>query len=309
MIDAAIKPCTVCGWSQSRVLLADKSDGRGPGCISLHKCAHCGCVFLGEYPAGYDEQLYDYYEAYRGKSRSEVFNPLTEKSYLRVLDRISKVTPGRKVLDVGCGNGDFVDVAARVGWNVEGIELAQPAVEIAQSFGLPVRQVDFYAEEIRPSSRDVVTLFEVIEHLPQPGRFLARAEEVIRPGGVIYLTTPNFASLDRRVLGADWRAINREHLTYFTPASLRVVVERHTSLEVLRIETRNLSVAALRAAASRAIRRSAAQPVDAGATTDAEVRESIEGSAWLQLAKASINVMLNFSRLGNTIVALLRRRA
>ena len=71
--------------------------------------------------------------------------------------------------------GGFVDLGLRAGRDISGIELAQTAVEIAQSLGLPVKQCVFFSNNIRPASFEVVTMFEVLEHLPNPVDFLKRA--------------------------------------------------------------------------------------------------------------------------------------
>lgn len=314
MINTGVQPCTVCGAVADSELLFDKTtDGRGDDGIALYRCGSCNTVYLGRYNELYDDGLYAYYQKYQGKKKNETYNPLTCKSYLQVLRLLALRGGGKSILDVGCGKGDFVDAALSEGYNVEGIELSQPAVDIAQGFGLPVAKLDFFSSKIQDSSRDAVTMFEVIEHLPDPVKFLRRAEMVVRPGGLIYLTTPNFNSLDRRVLGSKWKAIHREHLTYFTPATLLKAIRNNTTLEVLHIETRNVSAGELishfRNLAgwfpSRNKRHISAE--ENGSSIPLDLRAKIEKSPWLLLLKRGANSLLNATSLGSTIVMLLRR--
>jgi len=262
----------------------------------------------------FDEDLYAYYARYHGLKKEDVYDPLTRKRYLALLDLFSAHGRGRVVLDVGCGKGDFVDAALNAGWDVEGIELSQPAVDIAQRFCLPVSNLDFFSMKIENASRDLVTMFEVIEHVPNPGEFFSRAEEIVKPGGLVYLTTPNFNSLDRRVLGAGWDAIHREHLTYFTPKTLINAVRKRTNLDVVHLETRNVSTQLILAIRSslRSDRPavigecSVSNPNSTGARPNI-IRNNIESSIILSSLKRMANMILNVTSLGSTIVILLKR--
>jgi len=311
MSEASIQPCTVCDSKQSNFLLKKQSDGRGLGSISIYRCHTCKAVYLGRYDAGYVDDLYEYYRQYQGKSREALFSPLTAKSYLKVLELFTLHTSGKSILDVGCGKGDFVDAGLRAGWDINGIELAQPAVEIAQGFGLPVKRLDFFSNAIRPASHDIVTMLEVLEHLPDPISFLRRAADIVKPGGLVYLTTPNFDCFDRRILGMDWPVIHREHLTYFTPQTLISAIHEKTGLTVIHSETRNMSAQSLQRIKSylpgqKKQSMTSPQSVAKGKNTD-DVREAIEGSRVLQFIKRGINGILNATASGNTIVLLLKR--
>lgn len=313
MIDIEVQPCPVCGASSESKFVFDKAgDGRGNDKISLYRCGACKTVYLGKYNESYDDDLYAYYQKYQGRKKEELYNPLTRESYIKVLRLLSSHGGGVSILDVGCGNGDFVDAALDGGYKAEGIELAQPAVDIARGYGLPVTKLDFFSSEIQESSRDVVTMFEVIEHLPDPVAFLRRAEVVVKPGGLIYITTPNFNSLDRRVLGSQWNAIHREHLSYFTPSTLLAAIRNNTTLELLHLETRNISEELISDFKNRikrlSYRNSGGLVIDKSAhAKPIDLRIKIEKSLLLLLLKRSVNSVLNTTSLGSTIVMLLRR--
>ena len=300
--------CTVCKDSESIIVLRKES-------LSLHKCLKCGTVFLGGYSDGFVQELYDYYDKYTNLEKEDVFNPITTTRCQELLRWFSRFGTGREVLDVGCGLGQFVEVANRSGWIAEGLEVSKGAVNFARRQGFPVQDQDFLSGEIEPDSFDLVTLFEVIEHVPNPAEFLHRAGEVVRPGGLVYLTTPNFASVDRFLLGEDWKVIGSEHLSYFTPRTLKALVRNTIQFEILHFETRNVSIAALRKLSCDLFSHptpAVDSHVDLKVDCDLErqtqdFRRLMSSSTLIGLAKRFVNGLLNVAGLGVTITMLLRR--
>ena len=313
MTNATIQPCTVCGVVINNRFLFEKNDGysRIEHC-KIYQCNSCNNIYLGQYSKTFDSELYSYYVKYSGKTKEQIYDPLTKKSYLQVLKLLASYGGGKNILDVGCGNGSFVDAAMNEGYSIKGIELSQTAVDIAQGFGLPVRNLDFFSREIEQSSYDVLSMFEVIEHLPEPIQFLKRAEHVVKRGGLVYLTTPNFNSLDRKLIGKRWSVIGQEHLTYFTPASLIKAISTYTGLEVIHLETRNLS-GELIAYFSNFVRHflgsfrrsNSSEIIQHSQVSD--VRETIANSPWLSFLKRGSNFVLDATGLGSTIVIILRK--
>ena len=300
--------CTACAGSQNIIVLRKNS-------LSLHRCLKCGTVFLGGYSNEFVPELYSYYDKYANLGKEEAFDPITGARCQDLLRWFSRFGIGRKVLDAGCGLGQFVEVANRSGWIAEGLELSRGAVNFARRQGLAVRELDFLSSAIKPNSYDLVTLFEVIEHVPNPAAFLRRAEEIVRPGGLVYLTTPNFASADRRLLGRGWEILHREHLTYFTPRTLRALVKKASHFEILHLETRNVSMAVLRALSCGLFPR-VTPVVDSqdGLERDCDaerrmhdLRRCVDSSAFLGLVKRFVNGVLNMTGLGVSMVMLLRR--
>ena len=302
------KRCTACRNSQSVIVFRK-------GSLSLHQCLKCRTVFLGGYSDGFVPELYTYYDKYANLEKEDVFDPITSARCEDLLGWFSGFGAGREVLDVGCGLGQFVSVANKCGWKAEGLELSQGAVDFARRQGLPVQNLDFLSEGIEPNLFDLVTLFEVIEHVPNPAEFLRRAGEVIRPGGLVYLTTPNFASLDRFVAGKDWKVIHPEHLTYFTPRTLLALVKKTGRFDILHFRTRNLSVSNL--CVLKRVLFSRGTPIEndrnetknhCSADREAhDVMRLIASSPFLGLAKRVVNSLLNITGLGMNIVMLLRR--
>ena len=301
--------CTACGHQKSQVVMEGNLKSKGLSEIKLRRCAECGTIFLASWNEDYNLSLYDYYAERIGMPKDALYDQITNARYAALLAGFESIVPGNTVLDIGCGQGQFVDAALTHGWRALGIEVSEPAVRVAQGFDLPVIQADLFSnrEEIKPCSFALCTLFEVIEHVPNPTDVLQRVEDLLMPGGYCYLTTPNFASLDRRVLGDDWEAITHEHLTYFTPATMKKLVIQNTGFEIIFMRTQNLSLGEIARVLLPVASRNCSS-VSSTHTQSQNFRNRVESTWWLRQAKVFVNKMLNATNLGASMVVLLKKR-
>jgi 2-polyprenyl-3-methyl-5-hydroxy-6-metoxy-1,4-benzoquinol methylase len=129
---------------------------------------------------------------------------------------------GDRLLDVGCGSGEYLDIAASVGWTAEGLDPDPRAVEIAQRRGLTVRLSDLESEAINSAGvYDAITMHHVIEHFHDPIAALKACHTLLRPGGRIWIVTPRLQSLAHRRFGEYWRGLEApRHLVLFGEQSL-----------------------------------------------------------------------------------------
>ena len=131
-------------------------------------------------------------------------------------------TDGARLLDVGFGNGGFLKIASEMGWNAEGIDFDPKAVEVARARGLNVSCASAAELSIRNERFDVITLSHVIEHVHDPIALLRDLYRLLKPGGCLWLDTPNLCSYGAKRFGPDWRDLDPpRHLVLFNPASLR----------------------------------------------------------------------------------------
>lgn len=151
-----------------------------------------------------------------------------------VINMIEKELPSHGfLLDVGAATGFFLKLARDRGWNVSGLEISAYAVERAHEAGLAVTQGSIETAPWQVPMFEAITMFDVIEHVPDPHAFLARAVSLLKPGGVIAINTPDAGSLWAKVFGRRWHAIAPpEHLGYFNSANLRKLLQE-TGLEVV----------------------------------------------------------------------------
>jgi SAM-dependent methyltransferase len=130
------------------------------------------------------------------------------------------------LLDVGCGDGTYLDLIEGVGWRGVGIDFDGQAIAAARSRGLTVHEGDIAHFDGQSDVFDVITLSHVIEHVPDPNNLLASCYRLLRPGGQIWIETPNINSFGSARFGANWRGLEApRHLVLFEPSSLRLAVE------------------------------------------------------------------------------------
>ena len=124
-----------------------------------------------------------------------------------------------KLLDIGCSVGSFLTMARSQSYDVQGLEIGEASAAYARSeHRLDVRDGSVYDCDFENGSFDVISMLEVIEHLEDPKEAVRRVSNWVAPGGVLFLTTPNFNSLYRRLYGSNWWVVNceDEHIYFFT---------------------------------------------------------------------------------------------
>ena len=141
--------------------------------------------------------------------------------------RYLRVVPGGRLLDVGCGSGDWLVHMKAMGWRVAGMDFDQNAVKVAQSRGLDVSCGALEQQHYPDNSFDAVTLNHVIEHVPDPVGTLEECLRILKPGGRLIMLTPNAASATHRFFKQDWRGLETpRHLHIFSNQSLRALHSR-----------------------------------------------------------------------------------
>lgn len=161
--------------------------------------------------------------------------------YREILARMTRLSgePGR-LLEVGAFDGLFLQAGIEAGWSVTGTEIDAAAAADAAGRGIAMHIGPLATAPFGPDQFDAVALRDVIEHLPDPRFDLARLATWLRPGGALYVWTPNFDSLTRRIYGQHWGAVVFPwHFSYFTAATLSRMLEV-TGYRVDSLATRNL---------------------------------------------------------------------
>jgi SAM-dependent methyltransferase len=204
----------------------------------LRRCDGCTFIQPEALPrlAGYFDRIYD-----QQWSRDWIENEFnsTYKDYIfrGLLHELNRRVPAgrRALLDVGAHVGRLLHLAARVGWQAEGIELnPRTAAYAAERTGLPVHRIN--AHEVADEGRryDAVTLIDVLEHIPDPVAVLSQCRRLLAPGGCIAVKVPcGPAQLRKERLralikkgSAERVAVNLVHVNHFSPRSLRLALER-----------------------------------------------------------------------------------
>lgn len=221
------------------------------------KCRACGLVFLDPQPSNVMLRFHypsKGYFAYNKEGKTGIYGKIREylirhtyapTIFSTILGSITNTTFGippykreGKIMDLGCGTGDILSLLKNLGWNVYGIDIDKKAIAIANSRGLQdVRFGTYKTLRFYPDNYfDVIRLYHVIEHLDNPLECLQLLYKKIKPGGLIILSTPNYASPIRKLFGSYWSNFDTpRHLFIFTPKTLALAV-RLSKLRIDKLE-------------------------------------------------------------------------
>lgn len=152
----------------------------------------------------------------------------------RLLEIAERRPERGRLLDVGCSRGYFLALARREGWQPFGVEIdAALAAETAARVECQTWAGRLETAQVPESHFDVVTLWEVLEHVIEPLELLAAIGRVLRPGGLLALSTPNYAGIEFGAVGPAHKNIDAPaHINYFTPSTLSLLLERAGFVDV-----------------------------------------------------------------------------
>ncbi len=259
----------------------------------LVKCQKCGFVFMEKVPTV--DELNDYYKTYSYASE-QYLSPLTILSYNLLLDEFEKYRKTNKILDVGCGRGFFLKQARERGWEVYGTEYSEKAIEICTSENIIMKKGALSADAFDFKDFDVITSFEVLEHINNPHEELQQIYQLLRKGGLFYCTTPNFNSLLRYYLKTDYNVIvYPEHLSYYTKKTLNKVVKKNGFKNIKFLST---GISITRIKTSKKVSKEAMISEE---NSDEQLRVNISKKWYLKLAKRLVNNFLTLTNSGMTL--------
>jgi SAM-dependent methyltransferase len=198
------------------------------------RCEDCGLVRTHPIPS--PDEIASHYAKRSQSGNYQVLARFAEEYrvvYAGFLDFIRRHRPrpdGLRILDIGCFSGTFLDLAQTAGLVTYGVEY-QPEAAALASAKHGGRVFCGRIEQYRPDTGgcfDIVTAFGLIEHLTEPNVVTQLASDVLKPGGLLVLQTPNTRSWLARVMGRTWPPYAPvEHVYYFSPHNLRLLLERH----------------------------------------------------------------------------------
>ena len=317
-----IQHCPVCG--SGRIHYAFTKHG-----YALNECDKCSFLFFNPQPS--DEVLAQIYDAdyflscdsdRPAESRTELKKG-TAELYLDTLKKYAGPLTGR-LLEIGCGQGEFLTLAREAGFEVTGVEFSMDAVERAnKKLGDKcVRCGTLEEQKFQDYAFDVIVLFDVIEHVRRPLETLHEIKRLIKPDGVIFLVTPSLDSWSASLMKNEWVEFKIEHLSYFNTRTMELALHKagfadteiSPNYKVLRMDYINShfqahpvpiytqAVAGLNAALPRFLRRKKFKVVASGMNVLARSR-SIHKTEKLSVVLPVFNEIKTFSTLMDRLAA------
>jgi len=219
-------PCAVCKSSERKKIYTIKG-------FEVVKCLSCDFVYVNprvsneDLPKLYSENYFN--NSQYGYLEYEATAHLRKKNFERWYKDISKfLSPEKgKVLDIGCASGYFLETLRNKGWEVQGIELDSEMIKVLHEKNIPVYTNTLNTFETSEKYH-LITLFDVLEHLPDADKTFEKLAAMLHPEGVIALITPDVSSFQHSLFGKRWFQFKpQEHIHYFSPKTLQKVILPH----------------------------------------------------------------------------------
>ncbi len=221
----------MCGSGATKFLCEGRDRIHGvPGIFAQTACADCGAAFV--FPQPDAEELARYYpesyEAHLASADGGVFKRIAGRLGLRRKMRyVARFRKRGKLLDVGCGRGNFIQEAQRRGFEAFGVESSPQGARLCRQRGLRVEHCDFDAADAGESAFDVVAMWHVLEHLRDPAGALKKVAAALKPGGWFIFCVPNTASVNARIFGELWSGYDvPRHLFAFSERAVVRMIEK-----------------------------------------------------------------------------------
>ena len=285
------RSCPICGPGPQ-----PSSIGRKDG-FDWKRCARCHLTYVD---VTHGDELQEDYEHYYGEN-SPVVPELVRRRLHDLVSSFEGYRTHGRLLDVGFGAGWLLRAAADQGWSCWGTELANESLVAARTEPWQVFEGDLLDAAMPPQHFDVITFVEVLEHLPDPLSYLKEATRLLRPGGLLYGTTPNAASANGRILNLDWSIYAApEHLQLFTPRALKHALAS-AGLHPLRTHAQGLNPSELKPKTRRAA------PGSERVQAAYALNERMERSRSSRALRSVLNGILSSTRLGDSLKFYARR--
>lgn len=222
--------CDLCGEKNRKILFVKEGF---PHC----RCMNCGLVYVSPRLKRHLELQKHYGTGTMGEEQ------LTAAQMKRLKQAVAKIEPWRQLnrfLDIGPGRGWYLGAAAEAGWETWAVEINSKALSYLHNLAFS-HIMEIPAEEFESPENyfDVVRLFDVIEHLTSPRRVVEKIFRSMRPGGLLELSTTNFASLSMMINGPQWMYLNgTDHIILFEPNTMNRLLTQ-AGFQHIQINTRD----------------------------------------------------------------------
>lgn len=202
----------------------------------LCQCLNCNLVFSDQKPSQEEIELLQTRQKWK-----EHITEDTQRRYSHILDRFEHFRKNNRLLDLDCSHGEFLEMAKERGWKVYGTADTTESLEICREKGLEMYEGSLKTEIFAEESFDIVCMRNVLEHLVHPNEEIQKIRRIVRSGGLVYVTTPNFNSFLRYRLKEKYSIISYPlRLVYYTRGPFKKLF-RQNDFKVLETEATGVS--------------------------------------------------------------------
>lgn len=228
--DKKIEKCIVCNSYKIQDHMVDFRK------INISKCNECDFQFMN--PQYTNNYLTEYYSTYTTAENFEHVKESLLYCHDFYFSLIEQYVDKGTLLDIGCGNGHLLNAAIKRGWTGQGYDVDKESTQItAKRLDIKINHGDFFSNQY-DGGYDLITMHQVLEHLKEPNKYLAKIHTLIRKDGYIFIAVPNIKSLSSKLkfllerLGLRKKNIGKyydsnHHVLYFEPKTLNNLLEKN----------------------------------------------------------------------------------
>jgi len=286
-----MRKCFVCGNEDTDYLKFIKDD------IKNYRCNKCGLIYTSQEHLLKSCDANHYYQSFANKIDNDKLSPITASRLNGIFDKLEALGKKGLMLDIGCQNGKTLKIAMERGWEVEGLEPFKEIEDYGKRVGIKMYGEELLKCNLPPQKYDLITMTEVIEHLTNPEREIQEVSRILKSGGLLYVTTPNYNSLMRFLLGKEWDIFYYEHLYCFSPGNIKKLFIAN-GFEVVEIRCDNFYPKVILNKVKNRLKSKDKMKVKYS-HKDYEFREKIEKNKLLFFIKKVVNGILNGLKIGS----------
>lgn len=257
-------------------------------------CRSCKTIYTSRVPEQNEAENYDEYYTAANLSAPEFIRYRLEE----IVGSFAPYRKSNRLLDVGFGSGTILQTARDLCWEISGQEVSKPAIEQARGLGFDVFHGELEDAKFPDGHFDVVTASEVIEHLPEPQKTLHEIARILRPGGLLWATTPSARSLSFRLMKEKWTVLSPpDHTQLYSKKGVQIMLAK-VGFHDLNIQTLGMNPSEL--INHYRDGRNKEEQFDR-VTAGYELNKKMTGSRSGKLIKSMVNILLDSLQLGDSL--------
>ena len=297
-----IANCDICGSNRYSIFCKKRG-------FEYVRCSRCGLIYvyspLTETGLKKEaERLAQGHHLIDNKIESDYSDFICNVIHNPRLCMIENYRKNGRLLDIGCGNGAFLYSAKKRNWETIGVEISESSASYAKNVkGLNVYSGTIFDTKFPDEYFDAITMWEVIEHLSSPSQYLREINRIIRKNGVVLLSTPNFNSLARFIIGNRWEIFSPEkHLYVFSEKTVSKLFKK-VGFRVIKLWTEDINPFTI----VRNLRPKYSDDWDEKRKDVVKIFTTLKKYKSLRILRKLINLILSRLKVGDTLYVLVQK--